>query len=179
MRKQLCLGRTNTVLTFATANLCRNANYYKQLRVVQEGFLECLLPFPYHHRARHFNMFEFDLGRGNSRRVGDAPKPNATRRTIYGTFRFVGGRLQRETVFGGRLQRETVFRRRLQRLLPLLTRWAPRLERVWMLSETIEKLKKILYFEEVILRLRLYLNVYSVWKIYKLGTISKPWAVSC
>ena len=32
---------------------------------------------------------------------------------------------------------------------------------------------KILYLEEVILRLRLYLNVFSVWIIIKIGIISK------
>ena len=34
-----------------------------------------------------FYHFRFDLGRVNSRQVGDATKANATRRTKYGTFR--------------------------------------------------------------------------------------------
>ena len=65
-------------------------------------------------------------------------------------------------VLGGRLQRPS----------PFLIRWGPRRERGWMLSETREKLQKILYFEKVILRLRLYLNVCSVWTISKMASWS-------
>ena len=36
-----------------------------------------------------------------------------------------------------------------------------------------KEVAKILYFEEVILQLRLYLNVLRVWKIFEIGIISK------
>ena len=64
-------------------------------------------------------------------------------------------------VFGGRLQRAKVFGGRLQPPSPFLICWAPRRARGWMLSQTREKFKKILYFDEVILRLRLYIIITS------------------